>query len=51
MTAPLFVVTEAKNENMPGGLPQCLAEMVAIEEFNRRNGVILPLGPRGGHDR
>jgi hypothetical protein len=42
VTAPLFVATEAKNEDMPAGLPQCLAEMVAIQELNRRSGVILP---------
>jgi hypothetical protein len=42
VTAPLFVATEAKNEDMPAGLPQCLAEMVAVQEFNRRNGLILP---------
>jgi hypothetical protein len=42
VTAPLFVVTEAKNEDMPSGLPQCLAAMVAAYEFNAKNGVILP---------
>jgi hypothetical protein len=42
VTAPLFVATEAKNEDMPAGLPQCLAEMVAVQEFNRRSGVVLP---------
>lgn len=42
VTAPLFVATEAKNEDMPAGLPQCLAEMVAVREFNARAGVTLP---------
>src|SRR5215468_9212920 len=42
VTAPLFVVTEAKNEDMPAGLPQCLSEMVAIQEFNQKKGKVLP---------
>lgn len=42
VTAPVFAVTGAKNEDMPAGMPQCLAEMVAIQAFNERNGVVLP---------
>jgi len=42
VTAPAFAVTEAKNEDMPAGLPQCLAEMVAIQEFNQQSGVVMP---------
>jgi hypothetical protein len=42
VTAPLFVATEAKNEDMPAGLPQCLAEMVAMQEFNKKRGIMLP---------
>jgi hypothetical protein len=36
LTAPLCVVVEAKNENIVAGIPQCLAEMIAAQEFNRR---------------
>lgn len=43
VTAPLFVVTEAKNEDVSGGIPQCLAEMVAAQEFNQKRGTPLPV--------
>jgi hypothetical protein len=43
LTAPLCVLVEAKNENIIGGIPQCLAEMVAAQRFNQRSGV--PEGP------
>ncbi|MDJ1182376.1 hypothetical protein [Roseofilum casamattae] len=32
--APIIAVVEAKNENIKGGLAQCLAEMVAARKFN-----------------
>jgi hypothetical protein len=38
LTAPVCVVVEAKNENIVGGIPQCLAEMVAAKLFNQRAG-------------
>ncbi len=34
LTAPFCVLVEAKNENIVGGIPQCLAEMVAARRFN-----------------
>jgi hypothetical protein len=34
LIAPVCVLVEAKNENMVGGIPQCLAEMVAARKFN-----------------
>jgi hypothetical protein len=34
LTAPVCVLVEAKNENIVGGIPQCLAEMVAARRFN-----------------
>ncbi len=34
LTAPVCVLVEAKNENIVGGIPQCLAEMVAAQKFN-----------------
>jgi hypothetical protein len=36
LTAPVCVLVEAKNENIVGGIPQCLAEMVAARQFNAR---------------
>jgi hypothetical protein len=36
ITAPVAVIVEAKNENIPGGLGQCLAAMVAARRFNTR---------------
>jgi hypothetical protein len=37
LTAPVVVVTEAKNDNIRTGLGQCIAEMVAAQEFNARS--------------
>lgn len=34
LTAPVCVLVEAKNENIVGGIPQCLAAMVAAQKFN-----------------
>jgi hypothetical protein len=34
--APVLPVVEAKNDNIKGGLAQCLAEMVAAQMFNAR---------------
>ncbi len=43
--APIIPVVEAKNENIKGGLAQCLAEMVAAREFNAAtNNIELILG-------
>lgn len=41
VTAPLLVVTEAKNLDVAQGIPQALAEMVAVQEFNRQSEVVL----------
>ena len=38
ITAPVCVLVEAKNENIVGEIPQCLAEMVAARLFNQRAG-------------
>ncbi|MBM3457266.1 MAG: hypothetical protein FJX77_01850 [Armatimonadetes bacterium] len=38
LEAPLVAVVEAKNENIPRGVFQCLAELVAIREFNAAAG-------------
>jgi len=34
ITAPVLVVIEAKNEDIKGGLGQCIAEMIAAQIFN-----------------
>jgi hypothetical protein len=35
LSAPVCVLVEAKNENIVGGIGQCLAEMVAAQRFNQ----------------
>ena len=39
LTAPACVLVEAKSENIVGGVPQCLAEMVAAQRFNQAAGL------------
>ncbi|VFM98372.1 MAG: hypothetical protein BECKG1743D_GA0114223_104192 [Candidatus Kentron sp. G] len=34
--APVLMIVEAKNENIIGGIPQCIAEMIAAHLFNRQ---------------
>jgi len=34
--APIIMLVEAKNENIKGGLGQCVAEMLAAQIFNQR---------------
>ena len=41
--APVCMLMEAKKEDIVGGIPQCLAEMVAAQRFNRSEGI--PEGP------
>ena len=36
VTAPVFMLVEAKNENILNGLGQCIAEMVAAQLFNQQ---------------
>jgi hypothetical protein len=38
MRAPVLMVVEAKNDNIKAGLGQCVAEMVAAQIFNEREG-------------
>lgn len=38
LNAPVITIVEAKNENLIGGLGQCIAEMVAAERFNQAEG-------------
>ena len=36
LTAPICMLVEARNENIVDGIPQCLAEMVAVRRLNAR---------------
>ncbi|MBZ8179519.1 hypothetical protein [Oscillatoria salina] len=36
ISAPVITIVEAKNENIIGGLGQCIAEMLAAQIFNQR---------------
>jgi hypothetical protein len=38
VNTPVFMIVEAKNENIKGGLGQCIAEMIAAQIFNEREG-------------
>lgn len=38
MKSPVITFVEAKNENMMGGLGQCIAEMIAAKIFNEKEG-------------
>ena len=38
LTAPVVTIVEAKEENINAGLGQCVAEMVAAQLFNEREG-------------
>lgn len=40
--SPIMMVVEAKNENFKAGIGQCVAEMVAAQRFNEREGNLLP---------
>ncbi|KOR32989.1 hypothetical protein TI05_03740 [Achromatium sp. WMS3] len=36
LSAPVLTLVEAKNDNIVGGIPQCLAEMIAARLFNEQ---------------
>jgi hypothetical protein len=40
--SPVIAVVEAKNENIQGGLGQCMAEMIAAQIFNQQKGNQIP---------
>lgn len=42
LNAPIITIVEAKNENISGGLGQCIAEMFAAYLFNEKENLILP---------
>ncbi len=41
LTAPAIQIVEAKNENIKGGIPQCIAEMFAAQIFNQKKKILL----------
>lgn len=43
ISAPVMTIVEAKNENIISGLGQCIAEMIASQIFNQRQGVKIPI--------
>lgn len=44
----MLLVAEAKNEDIPGGIGQCLAEMVGAQLFNEREAADGGAGPMYG---
>jgi len=42
ISAPIFTIVEAKNEDIVGGFGQCIATMVAARLFNEREQQPLP---------
>jgi hypothetical protein len=42
LQAPILAVVEAKKEDLIAGLGQCVAELVALQLFNEREGTPLP---------
>lgn len=43
ISCPVITIVEAKNENIKGGLGQCIAEMVAAQHFNARSDKNFPV--------
>jgi hypothetical protein len=43
LTAPVVAIAEAKNDNLRTGLGQCIAAMVAAQEFNARSSAEAPV--------
>jgi len=41
VSAPILIIVEAKNENIKGGLAQCIAAMIAARLFNDREGLVV----------
>jgi hypothetical protein len=39
--APVISIVEAKKEDIPKGIPQCLAELVAAQIFNAAEGITI----------
>lgn len=43
VSAPVLIIFEAKNEDIKGGFPQCIAAMIAARRFNEREGNAIPV--------
>ena len=43
ITSPVVVLIEAKKENLIGGIPQCIAEMIAAQILNARSSNTIPV--------
>ncbi len=43
ISAPVITIVEAKNENIISSLGQCIAEMIASQIFNQRQGIEIPV--------
>ncbi|MBF0450848.1 MAG: hypothetical protein HQK75_09115 [Candidatus Magnetomorum sp.] len=41
LSAPVVIIVEAKNENIIGGIGQCIAEMVAAQIFNQQENIAI----------
>jgi hypothetical protein len=41
INVPIVAIVEAKNENIKGGLGQCIAEMLAAQLFNQQEGNLI----------
>lgn len=39
----MLIIFEAKNEDIKGGFPQCIAAMIAAQRFNEREGNTIPM--------
>jgi hypothetical protein len=42
INSPVMIIVEAKNENIKGGLAQCMAAMLAAQLFNEQEGNQIP---------
>ena len=43
LSAPVAMITEAKNSDLPSGYGQCVAGMVAARLFNEQKGTVVPM--------
>ncbi len=50
VSAPVMMLVEAKKEDIISGLGQCVAEMVAAQIFNEREGNEIPVELALGQD-
>jgi hypothetical protein len=41
VAAPVMTIVEAKNESISSGLGQCMAEMIAAQMFNAKEGTVI----------